>query len=134
MTLKFSPSWMFISIDSIITEAAIGGVLLKKGVLKNFATFLHRKTSMLESLFNKVTINKIEEPGSWTLSNVLIKIYLLGTKKWTCRIKQALKMKSDLVWLVSESSIDCKYGLKERGLYLPCFGKNENLCEERGRY
>ena len=55
---------MFISIDSTIAEAAIGGALLKKGVLKNFATFFHRKTPALESHFNKVTINNIEEPAS----------------------------------------------------------------------
>ena len=42
-------------------------------------------------------------------------------------------MKSDLVWLVSESSIDCKYRLNERGLHLQCFGKWEDLSEERGR-
>ena len=42
-------------------------------------------------------------------------------------------MKSDLVWLVSESSIDCKYRLNERGLHLQCFGKWEDLSEKRGR-
>ena len=64
MALKFSPSSMFISIDSTMTEAAIVGALLKKGVLKNFATFFHRKTPALESHFNKITINNIEEPAS----------------------------------------------------------------------
>ena len=42
-------------------------------------------------------------------------------------------MKLDLVWLVSESSIDCNNSLNERGLHLQCFGKWEDLSEERGR-
>ena len=79
--LQFSPSRMFISIDSTITEAAMEGVPLKKGVLENLTTFFHKKTPVFESFFNKVTIYNIEEPESWMLYNILIKIYFLGTKK-----------------------------------------------------
>ena len=55
---------MFISIDSTLTEAAMEGVPLKKGVLENFTTFFHKKTPVFESFFNKVTIYNIEEPES----------------------------------------------------------------------